>query len=41
MIVAAGLTPRRLMERIDISLLADPGRITAVWVGGRQVKGDK
>ena len=23
----------------DISLLADPGRITAVWVGGRQVKG--
>ena len=25
----------------DISLLADPGRITAVWVGGRQAKGDK
>ena len=24
----------------DISLLADPDRITAVWVGGRQVKGD-
>jgi imidazolonepropionase-like amidohydrolase len=23
----------------DISLLADPDRITAVWVGGRQVKG--
>jgi len=23
----------------DISLLADPGRIAAVWVGGRQVKG--
>ena len=24
----------------DVSLLADPDRITAVWVGGRQVKGD-
>jgi imidazolonepropionase-like amidohydrolase len=24
----------------DISLLADPDRITAVWVGGRRVKGD-
>ena len=23
----------------DISVLADPGRITTVWVGGRQVKG--
>jgi hypothetical protein len=25
----------------DISLLADPDRITAVWAGGRPVKGDK
>ena len=25
----------------DISLLADPERITAVWIGGRQAKGDK
>ena len=24
----------------DISVLADPARITAVWTGGRQVKGD-
>jgi imidazolonepropionase-like amidohydrolase len=25
----------------DISLLADPDRITAVWMGGRQVKGER
>ena len=25
----------------DISLLADPDRITAVWAGGRQVKGER
>ncbi len=25
----------------DISLLADPDQITAVWVGGRQVKSER